>query len=172
MNREGPCSAGDGPEVELEHLFTGSALNAVDAKGRLSVPAFIRSVVERRSDARAIIIGAHEVDPCLTAFDLNYARNLHSENERRRLAEETADAQAHFARARRTFGITEEVPYDSSGRIILPPMMRRKGRIEDLALFVGVGGTFEIWNPRVAIESGDAGLKELAAYRLEERGVA
>lgn len=157
--------------MELEHLFTGSALNAVDAKGRLSVPASIRSVIERRSDAKAIIIGAHEIDPCLTAFDRNYARNLYSDNERRRLAEEGADPQAHFTRARRTFGVTEEVPYDSSGRIILPPMMRRKGRIEDLALFVGVGGTFEIWNPQLALKSGDSELRELAAYRLEERGI-
>jgi MraZ protein len=158
--------------VELEHLFNGSALNAVDAKGRLSVPAFIRSVIERRSDAKALIIGAHEVDPCLTAYDRNYARNLFVENERRRLNEEGADPQAHFARARRTFGVTEEVPYDSSGRIILPPMMRRRGRIEDLALFVGVGGTFEIWNPRLALESSDEDLRDLAAYRLEERGMA
>ncbi len=159
-------------EVEVEHLFNGSALNAVDAKGRLSVPAFIRSVIERRSDARAIIIGAHEIDPCLTAYDRNHARALYVENERRRLNEEAANPSAHFARARRTFGVTEEVPYDSSGRIILPPMMRRKGRIEDLALFVGVGGTFEIWNPSLALESGDEDLRDLAAFRLEERGMA
>ena len=158
-------------QVELEHLFNGSALNAVDPKGRLSVPAFIRGVIERRSDARAVVIGQHEVDPCLTAYDRGYARYLHAENERRRLIEEGAEPQAHFARARRTFGITEEVPYDTSGRIILPPMMRRKGRIEDLALFVGVGGTFEIWNPYVALESGDQDLRDLAAYRLEERGM-
>ena len=160
-----------GQALELEHLFNGSALNAVDAKGRLSVPAFIRSVVERRSDAKAIIVGVHEVDPCLTAYDRNYARNLFNENERRRLTEEGRDPQAHFARARRTFGITEDVPYDTSGRIILPPMMRRKGQIQELALFVGVGGTFEIWNPYVALKSGDADLKDLAAYRLEEKGL-
>ena len=162
--------------MELEHLFNGSALNAVDAKGRLSIPAFIRSVVERRSDAKAIVVGAHEVDPCLTAYDRGYARHLHIENERRRLLEEgqsgSGDNVGHFRRARRTFGLTEDVPYDPSGRIILPPMMRRKGRIEDLALFVGVGGTFEIWNPRLALESGDPDLRELAAYRLEERGIA
>jgi hypothetical protein len=57
---------------------------------------------------------------CLTAYDRNYARNLYSENERRRLARKALIPKAHFARARRTFGITEEVPYDSSGRIILP----------------------------------------------------
>lgn len=157
--------------MEVEHLFNGSALNAVDAKGRLSVPAFIRSVIERRSDAKVILLGTHEIDTCLSGYDRNYARILFEENERRRLVEESADPQAHFARARRTFGITEEAPYDTSGRIILPPMMRRRGQIEDLALFVGVGGTFEIWNPRLALESGDRDLRELAEYRLEEKGL-
>ena len=161
-------------KVELEHLFNGSALTAVDAKGRLSVPAFIRGVIERRSDAKAVVIGMHEVSPCLNAYDRGYARHLFAENERRRLIEENAggDVASHHARARRTFGLTEDVPYDTSGLIILPPMMRRKGQIEDLALFVGVGGTFEIWNPRLALESDDEDLRDLAAYRLEEKGVS
>ncbi|HEV2078820.1 MAG TPA: division/cell wall cluster transcriptional repressor MraZ [Allosphingosinicella sp.] len=160
--------------MELEHLFNGSALSAVDAKGRLSVPAFIRGVIERRSDAKAVVIGMHEASPCLNAYDRGYARILYAENERRRLMEEAAggDLSAHHARARRTFGLTEDVPYDPSGRIILPPMMRRKGRIEDLALFVGTGGTFEIWNPQLALESGDEELRDLASYRLEEKGIA
>lgn len=160
--------------LELEDLFTGCALSAVDAKGRMSVPSSIRAVIERRSDAKAVVIGAHEVSPCLNAYDRGYARILYGENERRRLVEEAAgaDLTAHHARARRTFGLTEDVPYDPSGRIILPQMMRRKGQIEDLALFVGVGGTFEIWNPYLALENGDAELRELAAYRLEEKGIA
>ena len=166
------CEGAD-RQVELEHLFNGSALNAVDAKGRLSIPAFIRGVIERRSDAKAVVIGMHDVSPCLNAYDRGYARHLHLENERRRLREEGegGSPEAAYARARRTFGITEDVPYDTSGRIILPTMMRRKGRIEDLALFVGVGGTFEIWNPHLALESGDEDLRDLAAYRLEERGI-
>ena len=167
------CTQGRIEDVELEHLFNGSALNAVDAKGRLSVPAFIRGVIERRTDAKAVVLGAHECDPCLTAYDRGYGRILHAENERRRLLEEgQGDPAQHFARARRTFGITEDVPYDTSGRIILPPMMRRKGRIEDLALFVGVGGVVEIWNPRIALEEGDRDLKEIAAWRLEEKGLS
>lgn len=160
--------------MDLEHLFNGSALSAVDAKGRLSVPSFIRGVIERRSDAKAIVVGLHETSLCLNAYDRGYARFLYNENERRRLAEEAAggDLAAHHARARRTFGMTEDVPYDTSGRIILPPMMRRKGQIEDLALFVGTGGTFEIWNPKLALQSGDEELSDLAAYRLEEKGIA
>jgi MraZ protein len=70
------------------------------------------------------------------------------------------------------FGMTEDVPYDPSGRIVLPPMMRRKGKIEDLALFVGIGGVVEIWNPRIALVEGDRDLKEIAAWRLEEKGIA
>lgn len=160
--------------MEFDHLFNGSALSAVDAKGRLSVPAFIRTVVERRSDEKAVLVGVHDVSPCLTAYDRGYARHLYVENERLRLAEEAAgkNPAEHYARARRTFGFAEDVPYDPSGRIILPPMMRRKGQIEDLALFVGVGGTFEIWNPRLALDSKDASLRDLAAYRLEEKGIA
>ena len=160
--------------MAIEDFFQGSALNAVDAKGRLSVPAFVRSVIERRSDARAIIVGAHEVSPCLTGYSRAHSQELYAELERRRLAgeEKGAAVEEHYARARRLFGMTEDVPYDSSGRIILPPMMRRKGKNEDLALFVGVGGVVEIWNPRIALEEGDRDLKEIAAYRLEEKGIS
>jgi len=160
--------------LEIDDFFQGSALNAVDAKGRLSVPAFVRSVVERRSDAKAIVIGAHEIAPCLNAYGRSYARNLYQEMERRRLVEEEKGGSLddHYARARRLFGMTEDVPYDTSGRIVLPPMMRRKGGIEDFALFVGVGGTVEIWNPRTALAEGDRDLKEIAAWRLEEKGIS
>jgi MraZ protein len=72
------CSQGNGYGVELEHLFNGSALSAVDAKGRLSVPSFIRGVIERRSDAKAVVIGVHEVSPCLNAYDRGYAKILYA----------------------------------------------------------------------------------------------
>ena len=53
-------AARSGWDVALEHLFQGSALNAVDAKGRVSVPAFLRSVIERRGDARTIVLAKHD----------------------------------------------------------------------------------------------------------------
>ena len=156
-----------------EDLFQGSALNAVDAKGRLSVPAFVRSTLERRSDSRVIVIGAHEVAPCLVAYGRGYARYLFADMERRRLAEEEkgGSPDVHYSRARRLFGNTEEVPYDTSGRIVLPPRMRRRGQIEELALFVGIGPVVEIWNPRTALEQGDADLRDIATDYLEEKGI-
>src|SRR4028118_116261 len=73
-----------GVDVALEHLFQGSALNAVDAKGRVSIPAFLRSVIERRGDARTIVLAKHEAFPCLSAYDPAYAALKHAKPERPR----------------------------------------------------------------------------------------
>jgi len=167
-------SVGGARRVEFEHLFSGSALTAVDAKGRLSVPAFIRAVVERRGGSKEILIGLQEGACCLKAFDQTYLVALNRENERRRLAEETGGGTlvTHHQRQRRDFGYAEPAPYDTSGRIILPARLRRRGRIEGLALFVGIGPSFEIWNPKLAIESGDPDLADLAADLIEDKGIA
>ena len=161
--------------MALEHLFQGSALNAVDAKGRVSVPAFLRQVIERRGDARTIVLAKHDSFPALSAHDPAYAALKHEKLERLLEKQET-DPDAEMAYLRRTmmaFGATEEVPYDSSGRIVLPPMMRRKGDIADLALFLGVGETFQIWNPQTFLAEPriPEDLKDIARFRLEERGL-
>ena len=68
--------------MALEHLFQGSALNGVDAKGRVSVPAFLRTVIERRGDARTIVLAKHETFSCLSAYDPAYAALKHQKIER------------------------------------------------------------------------------------------
>ncbi|MCW3798324.1 division/cell wall cluster transcriptional repressor MraZ [Sphingomonas sp. BN140010] len=162
--------------MALEHLFQGSALNAVDAKGRVSVPAFLRTVIERRGDARTIVLAKHSQFACLDAYDPAYAALKHAKLERLlEKQEENADAQLVYQqRNLMAFAATEEVPYDSSGRVLLPPMMRRKGGIADLALFLGTGETFQIWNPQTLL--GDHNipedLKDICRYRLEERGIS
>ncbi|MBA3668177.1 MAG: division/cell wall cluster transcriptional repressor MraZ [Sphingomonas sp.] len=160
--------------MALEHLFQGSALNAVDAKGRVSVPAFLRQVIERRGDARTIVLAKHDAFPALSAYDPAYAALRHEKLERLLEKQET-DPAAELEYARRTmmaFGATEEVPYDSSGRIVLPPMMRRKGQVEALALFIGVGETFQIWNPKLFLADANVpdDMKDIARFRIEERG--
>ena len=161
--------------MALEHLFQGSALNSVDAKGRVSVPAFLRSVIERRGDARTITLAKHEAFPALSAYDPAYAALKHGKLERLLEKEETnPDAQLDYEqRNLMAFAATEEVPYDSSGRIVFPPMMRRKGQIEDLALFLGAGETFQIWNPRLFLAESRVpdDMKDIARFRLEERGL-
>jgi MraZ protein len=147
----------------------------VDAKGRVSVPAFLRSVIERRGDARTIVLAKHEAFPCLSAYDPAYAALKHSKLERL-FEKQEGDPDAALDYQQRNlmaFAATEEVPYDSSGRIVLPPMMRRKGGIDDLALFLGAGETFQVWNPSLFLGEPTVpdDLKDIARFRLEERGI-
>lgn len=161
--------------MALDHLFQGSAVNAVDAKGRVSVPAFLRSVIEKRGDARTIVLAKHKLFPSLDAYDPAFAARRHEKLERKAEKVETQEGSELDAMMANmmAFGATEEVPYDKTGRIVLPPMMRRKGKIEDLALFIGVGETFQIWNPKLFLEDERIhdDMKDIARFRLEERGV-
>lgn len=156
--------------MQIDHLFGGSALCAVDRLGRVKLPRFVTGIIERRAAAPALVLAAHEVDPCLTAYDPGFRRVLLADSERQRLRGEAAggDGEAHHQRLRRMFGLSEETAIDAGGRVRLPPLMRRLGRIEGHALFVGTGGAFEIWNPELAAASADEGLAALARFRLEE----
>jgi len=151
--------------VQLDHLFGGSALAAVADDGAIRLPRFVREVAQKRSEDRTIVLGPHESDPCLTGYDTPYRRFLFADSERLRLREDGVPSESP-RRVRRAFGLTEETEYGADGLTILPPMVRRLGRIEALALFVGTGGAFEIWNPFLAADSGDPGLAELARWRL------
>ena len=168
------CALRTGSDVALDHLFQGSALNAVDGKGRVSIPSFLRSVIERRGDAKTIVLAKHENFPCLSAYDPAYAALKHAKLERLLEKEETSpEAQLEYQqRNLMAFAATEEVPYDSSGRIVFPPMMRRKGQIGDLALFLATGETFQIWSPQLLLDDKriPEDLKDIARFRLEERG--
>ena len=157
----------------MEPLFSGSGLSAVDAAGRTRLPAFVRDAAIGRSGRRRLVFGAHEIDGCIAGFDPAYAAVLHRDLERRRLNEESAGVGpgAHHARARRLFGTAEEAEFDADGMIALPALPRRRGRIAGLALFVGTGGTFEIWDPETARESGGEDLRALVEFRLAEGSI-
>jgi MraZ protein len=152
------------------HFFRGSALAAVGRKGEVALPPFILGTIAKRSDSRSVVVAPHETDPCLAAYDPGEEASVDAELERLRLRGEALGEapDAHHSRARRAFGLAETAPCDPAGRIVLPPLMRRKGRIDGLALFVGTGTSFEIWNPDVARTAGDEALRELAEFRLSE----
>ena len=155
----------------LDHFFSGSALCAVDKAGRLTLPAFVRATLARRGADRELTIGAHESAPCLMAYDRSVLPMLHADLERRRIGAETEDAEAHNLRLRRAFGLAEHCEVDA-GVVTLPPLMRRRARIGALALVVGAGATFEIWDAETARASDDPDLAELAAFHLEFQSAA
>lgn len=142
----------------------GNALCGVGVGGTLVLPGFVRAGLARRFDSDRILIGVHEEDSCLLAYDRGFAEALAADAERRRLAEEASDPRAHHARARRMFGLVAEAAIDARFRVALPPMMRRRAGIEGEALLVGTGGAFEIWSPEAALASDDPVLADLVAF--------
>ena len=157
--------------MALASLFSGNALVAVDEANGLCLPPFVLRTVARRSEARRVLFSPHEADPCMTGYDEGHEAWLFAEAERRRLHEETLGLtpSAHHARLRRTFGAVAAAEIDSRGRIALPAMMRQRAGIGGLALLIGAGASFEIWNPETARTSGDAELQALAAFALAAR---
>jgi DNA-binding transcriptional regulator/RsmH inhibitor MraZ len=120
-----------------------------------------------------LLIGAHEADPCLIAYDRSIVPLLHADLERRRIADELKEGAgtAHNARTRRAFGFVADADVDA-GLVILPPIMRRRALISERALVIGCGAAFEIWDADSALQSGDPDLVEIARFHIEFQDAA
>ena len=147
-------------------LFHGSELCEVDGDGNVAIPGFLSDALGGDA-ACQLLVAKHEADACLIGYGHEHLAVLAERNERRRLADEARgeDARSHYHRMRRSFALTDRLPRDSA-RLTIPAAMRHLGRIGRHALFVGAGDSFEIWNPELALQSGDQEFRDLAAYRM------
>ena len=141
--------------------YAGNAMVRVNVGGRARLPDFARRVLERHPST--IFVGLHPVAPCLLAFDSHYHEQLTDE------LRQAAAGEERQARMRRVFSTTAEIGWPCV-HIQLPDLARRKALIGGQALFVGIGGAIEIWDPEIAARSGDEVLGELAALHLAQAG--
>lgn len=163
----------------------GYALNAVDTKGRVSLPADFRKVIERRARAAAqagepveedktLFVRKHPYEPCLQAFDETFERVLSGmldDSDDR----EDRSMRAMFDSGRSGFGGVIPVKYDDNGRMVLSVIPRRMAGIDEQAFFVGAEHVFEIWNPvrfSQALGERDPDLVETMNMVLAEKGIA
>lgn len=155
-------------------LFRGHALQGIDAKGRVGIPAPLRATIERNAGDRVLLLGVNETDGSLTGADtgqsqLDYAR---IERERERALEQDR-APRLSSSPLVAFGITEELPFDASGRFIVPSFFRDEAGLEDWAFFIGKGDHFEIWNPQRLIDGNTEAIVQRAVRAcLAQRGIA
>ena len=166
--------------MEIADFFHGGILNAVDAKGRVSLPSAFRGVIDRRAsraalpDDKIVKIGQHERFDCLQAFDATFSRKLYENIERRVTAMgEGVDMMSAMDEAQLdAFGSVSDVAYDAGGRMVLSPLLRSMAGIGDLAYFVGAGETFQIWNPDAfrAAHGDKPRLIRTLDFLLAERG--
>ena len=123
-------------------MFLSTATNAIDAKGRTSVPGAFRDVVEE--DAVYVWPSVH--GNFLEGGDRKLMDALQAEIFER-VAEGTLSVEAAQAQQMVLLGGAKRLGYDKTGRIVLPQEFRDHADLGNAACFVGLGNRFEIWEP-------------------------
>ncbi|WP_336056799.1 division/cell wall cluster transcriptional repressor MraZ [Nitratireductor sp. CH_MIT9313-5] len=146
--------------------FLSSAVNKIDAKGRVSVPAHFRSVVQRTGFGDLYALRALDVP----AMDVGGVDLL--ERYEQRIAQEdpflqTADDMSFFVHGDGGF-----VKMDQDGRITVSDFIREHTGIADEVAFVGRGFFFQIWEPKRLREYGEQVRERLRKIRQQAVGSA
>jgi len=123
-------------------LFLSTYVNKVDRKGRVSVPAPFRAAVANQSFNGIVLYPAINTR-ALEGSGIDRLEEL--SNRIDGLAEFSEDRDALSV----IFSEAQQLPFDTEGRIMLPPELCEHAGIvlEGGAAFVGVGHTFQIWEP-------------------------
>jgi MraZ protein len=131
----GADGAGTGPLP----VFRGVTLLALDAKGRLAIPARHRDALGRVSNGRLVLTA----DPshCLLLYPLAAWEPIQAQL----MALSSFDEQIRGVQ-RLVVGYADDVELDSAGRILVPPALRRYASLDRDVVLVGQGRKFEVWD--------------------------
>lgn len=121
--------------------FLSNAVNRIDAKGRVSVPAHFRSVLQKRGYADLYALRALE----LPALDVGGLDLL--DRYEQRIAQEDPFLQAAEDMSFFVHGDGAFLKLDQDGRITVTDFLRDHTGITSDVAFVGRGSFFQIWEP-------------------------
>lgn len=122
--------------------FLSHAVNRIDAKGRVSVPAHFRSVLQKRGYSELYALRALDV----AALDVGGMDLLDRYEQRIALEDpflQTADDMSFFCHGDGAF-----LKLDQDGRITVNDFIREHTGISSEIAFVGRGHFFQMWEPR------------------------
>lgn len=134
--------------------YSGQAYSPAGDKGRFVLPASFRKAVIESSGGRVLCLSKHERWNCLVGFGLSRKSELEDQLDREE--ERAIRLGRDFdrdTRAMQLFGFVE-LPFDGSGRFIMPDHLKALARIEDGLYFQGGGRFFTIWNPDELMKMG------------------
>jgi MraZ protein len=121
--------------------FLSSAVNRIDAKGRVSVPAHFRAVVQHRGYSELYAIRQLDV-PALDVGGLDLLDRYEARISQEDPFMQTADDMSFFVHGDGAF-----LKLDQDGRITVTDFIREHTGITTEVAFVGRGAFFQIWEP-------------------------
>ncbi|MEO0361628.1 MAG: hypothetical protein AAF322_10980 [Pseudomonadota bacterium] len=143
-------------------FFSSSATNKVDAKGRVSIPAPFRKVLQGEATPILFLMPEVRGKPAIEGFGLS-----HFEKLAEAVAQMNPLSPEYDALADAVAGQAHQLPLDETGRIVLPTELRALTGIEDSAYFVGRFNTFQIWRPET-YEAGKTAMRETAVANFDK----
>jgi MraZ protein len=157
--------------------YSGQGFSLLGEKGRFVLPPeFRKAVRDSGQGERVLCIIKHSRWKCLTGFGLGRVGEFEAELDRdERIALERGTEFDREMRANQLYGFAK-VPFDDSGRFVLPERYFKLGGLTTSAFFQGGGKAFTIWNPDELAKMGagwedaQAACAELAAQVLNQRG--
>ncbi|MEL6793836.1 MAG: division/cell wall cluster transcriptional repressor MraZ [Pseudomonadota bacterium] len=123
-------------------FFSSSATNKVDGKGRVSIPAPFRKVLQGEGSPVLFLMPEIRGLPAIEGYG-----QAHFEKLAGALSQMNPLSPEYDALADVVAGQAQQLPLDDTGRIVLPAEFRELAGITDSAFFVGRVNTFQIWAP-------------------------
>ncbi|NOX74195.1 MAG: division/cell wall cluster transcriptional repressor MraZ [Alphaproteobacteria bacterium] len=133
----------------MARRFRGESVHKVDAKGRVSIPAPYRRVLEENDpdwaqglNPNLVIVYGGKSRPFLEGYSITAMNEVDDRiaalprgSKNRRLLERMFSGQA------------VQIQVDETGRLVLSQKLRDKIGIDTEAFFIASGDTFQIWQP-------------------------
>ncbi len=127
--------------------FLGTHLNRIDAKGRVSIPAPFRAALRALSEegTAPLILRQSHAHACVEGWPTRVFEALATPLERLDVFGED-----HEDLAQVLYSDAYPVESDKEGRIVLPDPLVQHAGLSDTIVFMGLGRTFQIWEPAAA----------------------
>lgn len=159
--------------------YQGHGIGLVDDKGRCAIPASLRAALAANAprgdgkDGGIVIVGVHPEQDCLYAYDQGYVAILRAEMDAR-IARQVADGGKPDYNLKRRAASGEPVPFDGSGRFVMPDFPRDYAGIGDTAFFWGTFDWIEIWDPKrlMAQAEIDPAMQAACRFHCKQKGIA
>jgi MraZ protein len=127
--------------------FFGRFENKRDSKGRVSVPHQFRAQLRDAPEALTVQL---LLRPSLRRDCIDVWPHSEFAHQREQLAALDPLSDEYEMRAAVVYGDVYPVESDKEGRIVLPDPLVKYAGVTDAVMFVGMGRTFEIWEPQAA----------------------
>jgi MraZ protein len=154
-------------------LYSGQGFSPKGEKGRFVLPPqFRKSVRQSSGDRNLLFLSKHERWDCLIGFgDSRRFEMLADLDVQQQIARDRGDDFDYDTKASLIFGCLE-VPYDDSGRFVVPAGLIVPGGVGDAMFFQGGGKFFSLWNPAHLEKMGAewAAAKSMCASFAEDMG--